>query len=165
MIDAARELIGKEAVLGIGLYLAGAWLAAGPIAERVAVRDYLPLCIVGLSEGSNDSASSSLDPQQELALGLTQELLGKLPGEVGDLGRSIIDGAKRRAEEQRRKAGEAVARMAPDRCQCRMRLALEMTRMDFALWVGTLKLHQPASVRDFGSVMATVDRNNVCGGK
>jgi hypothetical protein len=162
MIDAIREIIPKEAALGLLACACMAWLAAGPISERVAVRDHLPRCIIGQMEAGGEQGLSTLDPQQELALGLTQELMRKLPGGLGDMMGDVVTSAERLAEARRRKAAETVARTAPDRCRCRMRLALDMTRMDFALWVGTLKVYQPASVRDFGSVMATVDKNNIC---
>jgi hypothetical protein len=164
MMDALKSMPGPQTCLGLGLYAGICWLAAGPIGERIAVRDHLSRCVAGLSETVSDAAAS-MDPRQQLAIDLAQEFGGQLPGPLGETLRDLLNSAERLAENRRRKAAEADARKSPDRCQCRMRMALSMTRMDFALWVGTLKLHQPASVRDFGSVMATVDRNNVCGGQ
>jgi hypothetical protein len=41
-------------------------------------------------------------------------------------------------------------------------LALSETRIEWAYYVGSLKLYQPASISRFGDVIAGADLSNIC---
>ncbi len=83
-------------------------------------------------------------------------------GPLGELGGALLDVERQRREAEARRRAVVIAKAAPDACRCRIDLARAATRVDWALWIGTLKLYRPSSIAAFGSVIARADREGVC---
>lgn len=161
MIAGFNEVLSKEAALGIGLYVAAAYLAAGPISERIAVRDHLPQCVSQTTTAA--ARPSEAQDDAGIAVDLFLQTTQRLPGPLSDMLSGAVTSATQLAANAKRKRTEAEAATAPDRCRCMIALALAETRTEWAYFVGSLKLYQPPAIPRFGDVIARADRNNICG--
>lgn len=150
MIDGFDDVLSKEVLVGVTLYFGVAYLAAGPISERIATRDHLPGCI----EHKGRTAQTVQDEGEQLARELYGGVMKQLPGPLGELLSGAADAAKSVRERQMQERAKAVAASAPDECRCRMAVALSETRTEWALYVGTLKLYRTPAVDNFGRVMS-----------
>lgn len=150
MIQGLEDVLSKELFLGVALYFGVAYLAAGPISERIATRDHLPACI----EHKGRTAQTVQDEGEQLARELYGGVMKQLPGPLGELLLGAADAAKTVRDRQTQERAKAVAASAPDECRCRMAVALAETRTDWALYVGTLKLYRTPAVENFGSTMS-----------
>jgi hypothetical protein len=162
MIDDLRSLVGPEALAGLLIYGAVAYMAAGPISERIAERDHLPLCIKGELASAEDAPETTVVTKEEIGLKIYRETMARLPVGLGDWADQIVKPVEDGIGDANRRRAERFAANAPDRCQCLMVVALSATRTDWALYTGTLKLYAPPAVTRFSNVMATADPNNTC---
>jgi hypothetical protein len=102
MIDGINDILSKEAALGIGLYVAAAYMAAGPISARIAERDHLPACVSGAI------SAREVGPQSEtanIALEIYRQSMQKLPGPLGDILSGTINSATASTQARRRYSG------------------------------------------------------------
>lgn len=160
MLDSVTELFGREVIAGIAVYAGLAFLAAGPISERVAARDHLPACLKDQVRMTGETIPVATP--EMMAAEIYSKALRQLPGPFGDIAIGALNAQKEAQERQRRQRAVELARRAPGVCQCRMSMALSLTRSDWALWVGTLKLYRPEAVSNFGGVMGRIDKDKVC---
>lgn len=163
MLDSVTELFGREVIAGVAVYAGLAFITAGPISERVARRDHLPACLNGELAMARETMAS-VSPAATAAE-LYSEALRQLPGPFGEIAIGAIAAQKAAQEKQRRHRASLLAMRAPGVCECRMVMALSLTRSDWALWVGTLKFYAPDTVRNFRGVMARADKDKVCEGR
>lgn len=150
MIHGLEQVLSKELLLGATLYFGVAYLAAGPISERIAARDHLPACI----EHKGRTAQTVQDEGEQLARALYGGLMKQLSGPLSELLSGAADAAKTVRDRQTQERAKAVAASAPDECRCRMAVALAETRTEWALYVGTLKLYRTPAVDNFGRAMS-----------
>jgi hypothetical protein len=195
MLPNLQDSLGLPAPAALGMMIYGAvsYFVTGPfIAERIATRDHLGVCMQTAADQVQRHSKNALgaatqgspaDPrllELEAIMPFLNNPMMKSVGAINgvDLG-AVAAQAKQRIEQQARQIkagaeqtitrihGETALRLkdVPRRCACVIGEALERTRSDFALYVGTLKLVEPAKVRNFGSVIATVDSAGICQGQ
>jgi len=162
MISGIQDILSKEVALGLGLYFAIAYLAAGPISARIAERDHLPACITNATAAGQQDSDAPPASREALAREVYRQALDRLPGPMRQLIGDPADAMLGALERAKRAEQEAVARRAPDRCRCRIALALAETRTDWALYVGSLKLYRPQPVDRFGDLVTKADPQSPC---
>ena len=161
---------GLPAGVVMGALLAGALAhyAGGELGERRANRLYGAACVQTAAQ-----ASQGGDQLNKLREQFAQQILGRMKRTYGPLWQVMerqfnLDAMVNQATAARRlqlsRRTQAAVQTAVGRCQCAIRIAVrEDAGLAHAIYVGSLRLVQPASVRNIDKGIVGVLRSGRCG--
>ena len=152
------DLFGRDGLTGVVAYVAVAYLASGPLAERHAAKHLVSQCQSGHIATARAPKLKSVDEQTR---DVAAELLEQQGGAWGGL---VAKGLRFKSQMEQRQA-EANAAAGAATCDCRIRHALRKSdvRWSWTVYVATWKLADNAPSATLAAA-AVIDAGAVCKG-
>jgi hypothetical protein len=158
MLEKVFEVIPVPVLLFAAIYAGVAWFLAPGVAERKHLEAHLAACEADARAA--EAQARRLPADKEAAIAALEEMLKiyeQLPG-----GKAVSEGMRKRLAVARTPAAPAIN---AGYCRCLVaQTARDATvRIDFALWLGSLKFIEESGVSNFAGHMARKEREGVCG--
>lgn len=180
MLNQITEIAPAGALAAAAVWGGLSYFVTGPeIATRKAQADYIAACEETISTAITSHTQGAIDQTQQLSelerqaqmtrnyvnsmrrqYGELWEMYDRLSG--GALSEAVrqAEAAERAAKNARKRAGAALQSRrdlaissAPDQCSCQIKAALNESRSDWAIFVGTFTIVQNDGVANFPALM------------
>jgi len=180
MFNQLSEIAPAGALIAAATWGSLSYFVTGPeVATRMAIADHVPVCEATLGKSFTSSSQMAIEGTQQLTelerqAQAAQGYVNSMRGQYGDLwdaydalsggalSRALreAENAARAARQARDRARQAIeakrdaaVASAPDQCSCQVTAALNDSRNDWALYVGTFGMIEQSGVSEFPALM------------